>query len=468
MEEQLPITHDANHFIIKNRPMRHYALLLFSWIIQQKRHATIEASGNAIVKLLDFINLTSLLFPKMIKVVYIQSVGEENGIKVSKMVAEIDFDYTHSSTSSTRIPSQGFSTCMLELLLGKMIQRDDIRSIKLFATVERTDAPSSDFSVPIATLDTQKLSISLNASGTQSIMEKPQKRDWARERSRDALIRCGVLHGDYKQFAAKACAYDDVIFGIDTNILYNCTCTTSLLDSTVGVPSNDFLDTPNWIALLVSRVVMAEIDQASNEAQATYKGRQAMRALQEMMLIKNCKDLAGVSIFIRGPIRLGISNNGHEANTIKDSLIRDDFCEFVKDIGMHKGAFFISHDFAACTMAEAEGLNSFYLPKPELEEHPKLWQDGRGCSIAELIYDMAVSFCPLKVCLEGADGQSHDFILESEWPAKKLDYWEQWLLRFSSDDLDVNAMLDQMDEDLMARDILCAWAELNKRYSFVQ
>jgi len=86
-----------------------------------------------------------------------------------------------------------------------------------------------------------------------------------RQRSQSALIRSGYLPPEnIEELGWKLSDYDDVIVGLDTNVIFDCIVTTYLLDTCVGKSAQDYMDTPTWITLVISKICMGEIERQAN------------------------------------------------------------------------------------------------------------------------------------------------------------------------------------------------------------
>ena len=98
--------------------------------------------------------------------------------------------------------------------------------------------------------------------------------------------------------------YDDVLLGLDTNILYNCSISEHLIPFLSLINPKEFVHTPNWILLVITSAVMHELEEASNirdkYGKLQKQGRIGYRALQEIMELNQNKGIAGLSIMIVG------------------------------------------------------------------------------------------------------------------------------------------------------------------------
>ncbi len=251
-----------------------------------------------------------------------------------------------------------------------------------------------------------------------------------RDRTYRALYRCGAfMPKDWEKSAKFLSPKDDVILGVDTNILYNCIITEHLLPSLSLIETEDFVNTPNWVLFIIPSTVMYELEQASNSKERgvlTKKGREAFRALQEVLEISQNKDIPGVSVLITGatdPILdmhnslKRVSENVYEILATKNSskfngrppiksssedmIIRYQFREFLKKINFNKNTYFITGDKASSALATTEGLNAIYINAPHHNGANSF--TARGFSnekinlrfdppIGSIVYEMAVAY----------------------------------------------------------------------------
>jgi hypothetical protein len=104
-----------------------------------------------------------------------------------------------------------------------------------------------------------------------------------------------------------------------------------------------------------------------------------------------------------------------------DALIRDQFKEFLDDIGFHKGTFFLSENRVNVMMSGTEGGDALYLQKPEFSEI----QSGEvtGTELSDLLYELCLQFGSIRIQPEDRD----DSLLELSiyWPGKQISDWEK-------------------------------------------
>lgn len=260
----------------------------------------------------------------------------------------------------------------------------------------------------------------------------------------NALGRAGIyLPENLKEIGQKLSLYDDVLLGLDTNILYHCSISEHLIPFLSLINPKEFVQTPNWILLVITSAVMHELEEASNIRSKNGKllkpGRMGYRALQEIMELNQNKGIAGLSIIIVGQfdpvldtrvelqgLRLDLEKerikeihnrykekileNSIENNKIKeweiesvksyksssgDMIIRDQFKGFLKQIDFHKGIYFLTADKTNAALSRAEGLHPIYF-KPVSNPSKVLSSIGQNINIhvalGKLIYELAVEF----------------------------------------------------------------------------
>jgi hypothetical protein len=263
--------------------------------------------------------------------------------------------------------------------------------------------------------------------------EFPEDKE-ATERSRlkDSFLRAGIAsHPNLDQVMERLREQDDVIIGIDSNVLWDCTLTSYLLDE---IYAETF---PNWILIAVPRLVMAETENAANskinsgrhqrEGWPSYKGRIGHRALQEAMEIrKENPDRPGLAMMSVGEM----SSDGGDINRDNwriDALIRNQFQTFLDDINFHKGTFFLSQDRVNVMMSGTEGAQGLYLQKPELQS----FKTGTTSlnKITDLLFELSLQFGEVTI-KNNATGTA--MTVEVFWPGKQVSDWREGRLNIAS------------------------------------
>lgn len=251
-------------------------------------------------------------------------------------------------------------------------------------------------------------------------------------RVKDSFLRAGVAdHQNLDQVMSRLRNHDDVIIGIDSNVLWDCTLTSHLLDE---IYKEAF---PNWILIAVPRLVMAETENAANskiksgnhprEGWPSYKGRIGHRALQEAMEIrKQNPDRPGLAMMSVGEM----SNDAGEINHNNwriDALIRNQFQEFLDDINFHKGTYFLSQDRVNVMMSGTEGSEGIYLQKPEVDE----FRTGNVTpeQLTDLVFELSLQFGEITLENQASD---RSVTLEVFWPGKQVSDWREAKLNISS------------------------------------
>lgn len=215
---------------------------------------------------------------------------------------------------------------------------------------------------------------------------------------------------------------DDVIIGVDTNVLWDCTLTSFLLEEIYAKPF------PNWILIAVPRLVMAETENAANAkirggghprvGWPSYKGRVGHRALQEAMDIRRADpNRPGLAMMSIGDISEDASEFGSD-NWRIDALIRDQFKKFLEDINFHKGTYFLSQDRVNVMMSGTEGTQGLYLQKPEMSE----FRSGiiSPSQLTRLMTELCLQFGEISIERTGGD---RSMTLEIFWPGKQVEDW---------------------------------------------
>jgi len=307
----------------------------------------------------------------------------------------------------------------------------------------------------------------------ESITKKGRHRQEALGDLVAAFSRAGlILSPRWEPLCTRIGQFDDVILGLDTNVIYECVVTQQMLDGFVLTSPLDHVHSPNWLLLVVPNTVMHEIEQAANsrrDGRLTLPGRMGYRALQEILEIDQSTDLRGLSLLIAGeanPILdarvelQGLREDFRSAASpdvrprlyrklsAGDTLIRDQFKAFLRQISFHKGAYFLTGDKSNSALGLAEGLHSIYFPlvpwssflqmgnKVEPPEVP--FDDATvvhlTCPIGKLCYELAVQFETIRIEW-GPRGKTSSVELGCDLKGESLEHWVQRELRISAKDL---------------------------------
>lgn len=301
------------------------------------------------------------------------------------------------------------------------------------------------------------------------------KEDIDKDEVNDALYRSGLLMpGKWKDIGNRLSEYDDIILGLDTNILYRCTITRHLLPAVSLIEPKEFLHTPNWILLVVPSTVMYELEEAANirnQGLLLHKGRKAFRALQEIMELTENIDIPGISLLVHGetnPVldtrntlfgirkdlqrftgeskgRFTYSPKPLKKSSGGDMAIRYQFKKFLNQIDFHKGTFFLTADKSCSALAQAEGLRPIYIPysnectKKDVPFDPiripeKMEKSGKQLNmnvpLGNIIYELAVSFGEIIISC-GSQSPS----IECDRKGEDIGRWVHKQLRISKDEL---------------------------------
>jgi DNA-binding protein Alba len=454
-------------FVIRHRPFEHYILSIFSLLLRGETEIRLKAYGKCISKAVDIINLLNEdLLPEMFLVKTDTAIEQSSGCKVSTFMAILT-PRKDMKLSLESVTSEINNICHLELIINRInskhkIDRIELKgevSLKKFTEVVKIGDifPERDL------LQVSDLRDSLQSSDLEEKSKYKMHEEFS-SKIVDSLMRCSVLTPDYSHFLKNVAQWDDIILGLDTNIFYPCTVTSSLLNNFLGIPSKDFLDTPDWITLVLSKVAMGEIENSANMGKASYKRRLALRGIQEIMKINKSKDLEGVSLFLAGTIPPEFDFTRGDTNTIRDSTIREQFRAFLKSIDFHKGTYFITHDFNNSVLAEAEGMRALYIRKPSLNEKCYNLSSDDKCNISELLYELSVAFNPLDITIYTKDKKELKFSINSNWKGKDLENWENWEIEYTSEDLHFKKEMELLLDDDISYAILNGWQKLRERY----
>lgn len=258
------------------------------------------------------------------------------------------------------------------------------------------------------------------------------KESTEKSRLKDTFLRAGISsHPNIEEVMGRLREQDDVIIGIDTNVLWDCLFTSYLLEEIYAEPF------PNWILIAIPRLVMAETENAANSkikggdhprlGWPTYNGRVGHRALQETMEIRERDpDRPGLAMMSVGDMGSG-ARDINQANWRLDSMIRNQFQMFLDDINFHKGTFFLSQDRVNVMMSGTEGSQGLYLQKPELESF-----DSGTISIdevARLVFELSIQFGGVTLTDQNTDTE---LSLDVFWPGKQVTDWQKGLLNISA------------------------------------
>jgi len=141
-----------------------------------------------------------------------------------------------------------------------------------------------------------------------------------------AFYRSGLLMSrEWEPVAKKLSQFDDVVIGVDTNLLIDAVLSEQLLNSLTLVDVMEYVHTPNWMFIVIPSAVMHEIERASNYREYGYlsrRGRLGFRALQEILELKQSADWMGVSVVISGGANLGLDTKA-EINSLRGEMQRE-------------------------------------------------------------------------------------------------------------------------------------------------
>lgn len=286
-----------------------------------------------------------------------------------------------------------------------------------------------------------------------------------------------LLSQTWERVAEVLSRFDDVVIGVDTNMLYNAAITEHILGSLTIVDIRQYIHTPNWILIIVPSAVMHEIEEAANyrdsDGNLELPGRMGYRALQEILELDNNADLTGVSVAIVGEANpmldtrvelqglrkdlvvierirrqtggisarpdAGIPVIGRKTSS-GDTIIRDQYRTFLRGLSFHKSAYFLTADKSHAALAKAEGLQALYYKTPPSSEALGSKEKGTielpevpcepdylkmSVPIGKLIYELAVQFGSIRI---GWDSETIETSCDKR--AETLDHWIHRELHF--------------------------------------
>lgn len=275
-----------------------------------------------------------------------------------------------------------------------------------------------------------------------------------------ALHRCALLLSpNWHDIAEVISRYDDVILGVDTNILYNCVLSEHLLNEFSVINPKEYVSSPGWILVVVPAAVMHELEQAANIRDSKgfllKEGRMAFRAIQEILELDQSCDLPGVSLIIAGEANPTLDTR-HELKGLRrdlsrerarqegnrfsyihfssgDTIIRDQIKHFAKMVDFHKGLFFLTSDKSNAALAKAEGLHPIYYKVPKLYNTPPKGINPpnihcESCNpdlpitirvpVGKLVYEVAVQFGSVRLKWD-----SDQVELRCDRMGENLEFW---------------------------------------------
>ena len=304
-----------------------------------------------------------------------------------------------------------------------------------------------------------------NAFRLRVLTDKPDYQDWLA----GALLRAGLVEPvGLTAVARRLAEYEDLVLGVDTNLLYAAVLGEHLLEEFHRIHARPYKETVNWILVVIPGVVMKELENAANQKKGghlTHAGRMGYRALQEITSLKRTEAFQGMSVLVVGqtnPEQLRLSPDGLTILNA-DSMIRDQFKTFLRGIEFRKGIFFLTMDKTNASMAAAEGLSALRI------QHPRRLHKGDEVGIpkeetvllARVLYELAVEFGKVRVAWN--DGGAHHLDLEGEWTWKSMEHWEEFQLLCSDMDRGFSKALARYTGGRFdAPRVLAEWAKIRE------
>ncbi|MEM3473736.1 MAG: hypothetical protein QW735_04020 [archaeon] len=450
--------------------------------------------------------------------IFLKSVGGSigKGVEVATILNQVGIEIKGIRLEAIKVGNISNHVSEMELSYKK-VRPSKMKELGFFVT----DFVSAEFPIYHLLLDwwlfyNEPLKISvrrdeelfkLSDKGGNLIFEITASSENDRNELKAALSRSGVfMPRNWEDIAKEVSRYDDVILGIDTNILHNCNVSEHFLPSLNLIEPNEYIHTPNWILITVPSAVMHELEEAANIRKGggllAHDGRMGFRALQEIIELNQCADIQGLSIFISGEVnpildtrveirglrydltKSGTSKFTSHKSSSGDMTIRDQFKNFIKQINFHKGLYFMTSDKSNAALAKAEGLNSIYFWPGECyyeKEHynnitaesQKDRKDKRSTSfieeyvikdtpikikvpIGKLIYELAVEFGSISI--EDRKGEKVTF--ECDKLGRSLDDW--FYRRLQVKNKEFSKLLKKYKARFNLEDALEIWNKLKK------
>jgi len=300
------------------------------------------------------------------------------------------------------------------------------------------------------------------------LAENAEYLDWLN----GAMLRAGMVEPvGLSAVARRLAEYEDILLGVDTNLLYACVFSEHLLEEFHRIHARPYKETVNWILLVIPGVVMKELENAANQKKGghlTHAGRMGYRALQEITSLKRTEAFQGMSVLVVGatnPQQLRLSADGLTILNA-DSMIRDQFKDFLRGIEFRRGIFFLTMDKTNASMAAAEGLNALRI------QHPPRLRKGDDLTmpkeetvlLARLVYELAVEFGRVRIAW--GDGGPHHLDLEGGWTWKAMEHWEAFQLLCSDLDAGFHKSLNRyIGGRFDARRVLKEWEKIAETLS---
>jgi hypothetical protein len=280
-----------------------------------------------------------------------------------------------------------------------------------------------------------------------------------------ALYRSGyLLPNNWEKIGYQLANYDDVVIGLDTNLFLDAFVSNNLLPILSVIEKNKYIQTPNWILMVIPQMVAYELEISSNKkddnGKFVYAGRKGFRALQEIMELRNNFDHKGISIINTGhsdalldinSFLKSMNDNLYSLVTQKkiygmkspksasgDMLIRSQFKNFVDELNFEKGAYFLTSDKVNAAMNTAQGNESIYVSKPHMIhdsiiQAPELLNGiQRTIPLGKLIYELLVDFGDLYLHLN--DGSV--IKLACDDLGQSLESWIRKVIKIPKSDFD--------------------------------
>lgn len=387
-------------------------------------------------------------------------------MEVAQILAD-RFDIETMSANTCRLEINGISSPCLELTLKSEATSGGLGKANYSTESNFVEFPVYHLLLDLLLSEKKSLSISKHDGTplTTIVASKWEMRCKGNTAEQDidtlnslvsAYYRSGLLSSPHwSKIAQYLSQSDDVIIGVDTNILYDASLSEQLLNSLSLIDPKQYVHTPNWLLIVIPSAVMHEIEQATNvrnpKGLLTLPGRMGFRALQEMLELDQSSDLMGVSLIIVGEanpvLDTRVELRGLREDLAKrapqpvsellstklstgDTIIRDQFKHFLRQLDFHKGAYFLTADKSNVALAKTEGLHPVYQKVPpwyaarDEIEPPRILCKPEPEAITlvvplgKLVYELAVQFGTIKA---GWDTEEIEIACDAR--GESLDHW---------------------------------------------
>ena len=302
------------------------------------------------------------------------------------------------------------------------------------------------------------------------------------------ILRTGMLMSpDWRDISDLLGKFDDVILGIDTNIISDCVITKQLIEGFALNSTISHKRTPNWVLVVIPQVVMHELENQANErieprGTLSATGRLALRALAEIFQMHTL-DIVGISVIVSGDAEPSLDMHRQfkrlrrDINQVRtdfmnlqedraketgipverrvsklrtgEALVRSQIRQFMRDTQFNKGLHFLTEDRINYELARTESLPSVLYSVPSGEQcNDSLQKEGLAptqlpfnigghdrkislrVALSRVLYELATAYGDVTVSW----GQGNLVIRTDE--KGKLDDWVDHVFYAKSEELE--------------------------------